>query len=105
LKGEIAMTIQYHEPYDLLSKRAKELHRAYVCLIEEIEAMDGYQQRVDVTQDEALRKILVHNRDEEKEHACMLLEWIRRNDEILANKIKVYLHPEEPDLYELYSIS
>jgi hypothetical protein len=40
--------------------------------------MDGYQQRVDVTQDEALRKIPEQNRDEEKQHGCMLLEWIRR---------------------------
>jgi hypothetical protein len=99
------MAGQYHEPHDVLSPRAKELHRAYVCLIEEIGAMDGYQLRVDVTQDAALRKILEHNRDEEKEHACMLLEWIRRNDGIFSKKIKVYLHPEEPDLNEIYSIS
>lgn len=99
------MAAQYHEPHDVLSQRAKELHRAYVCLIEEIEAMDGYQQRVDVTQDETLRKILEHNRDEEKEHACMLLEWIRRNDGIFAKKIKVYLYPEEPELNDPYPIS
>ena len=99
------MIRHYHEPHDVLSKRAKELHRAYVCLIEEIEAMDGYQQRVDVTQDEALKKIMEHNREEEREHACMLLEWIRRNDEIFSKKINLYLHPEEPELNEIYSIS
>jgi len=98
------MAVQYHEPHDVLSRRAKELHRAYGSLIEEIEAMDGYQQRVDVTQDEALRKILEHNRNEEKEHACMLLEWIRRNDESFAKKIKVYLYPEEPGFDDPYSI-
>jgi hypothetical protein len=99
------MAGQYHEPYDGLSTRAKELHRAYVSLVEEIEAMDGYQQRVDVTQDEALRKILEHNRDEEKEHACMLLEWIRRNDEGLAKNMKIYLSLEEPEFMDPYSIS
>ena len=99
------MAGQYHEPYDVLSKTAKELHRAYVSLIEEIQAMDWYQQRIDVTQDDALRRILEDNRDEEKEHACMLLEWIRRNDEIFAKKIKVYLSTEEPELNDPYSIS
>jgi len=82
------MAAQYHEPHDVLSQRAKELHRAYVCLIEEIEAMDGYQQRVDVTQDKTLRKFPEHNRDEEKEHACMVLERIRRNDENFAKIIR-----------------
>jgi hypothetical protein len=105
LERRKAMAEQYREPQDVLSPRAKELHRACVCLIEEIEAMDGYQQRVDATQDEGLRKIMEHNRDEEKEHACMLLEWIRRNDENFAKKIKVYLYPEEPELDGPYSIS
>ena len=99
------MAVQHHEPHDALSPRAKELHLAYVCLIEEIEAMDGYQQRVDATQDQALRKILEHNRDEEKEHACMLLEWMRRNDETLAGKIRVYLYPEQPEFDDPYSLS
>jgi len=98
------MTLQYQEPHDVLSQRAKELHRAYVCLIEEIEAIDGYQQRIDVTQNEAFKKILEHNRDEEKEHVCMLLEWIRRNDEGFAKKIKIYLYPEDQGFDDLYSI-
>jgi hypothetical protein len=87
-KGGKTMAGQYNEPYDKLSKNTKELHRAYVSLIEEIEAMDWYQQRIDVTEDDALRKILEHNRDEEKEHASMLLEWIRRNDEAFAKELK-----------------
>jgi hypothetical protein len=95
----------YREPFELLSNKTIELHRAYATLIEEIEAIDGYQQRIDATRDHALKKILEQNRDEEKEHACMLLEWIRRNDEIFAKKINVYLYPEEPELNDPYSIS
>jgi hypothetical protein len=90
-KGGKTMAGQYNEPYEKLSKRTKEVHRAYVSLIEEIEAMDWYQQRIDVTEDESLKKILEHNRDEEKEHASMLLEWIRRNDEVLAKELKANL--------------
>jgi ferritin-like protein len=99
------MAGQYHEPYEQLSPKTKELHRACVSLIEEIEAMDGYQQRIDATRDHALKKILEQNRDEEKEHACMLLEWIRRNDEGLAKNMKIYLSLEEPEFIDPYSIS
>jgi hypothetical protein len=90
-KGGKTMTGQYNEPYEKLSKKTKEVHRAYVSLIEEIEAMDWYQQRIDVTEDESLKKILEHNRDEEKEHASMLLEWIRQNDEAFAKELKANL--------------
>jgi len=90
-KGD-AMAPQYlHEPPDKLSKKTIDLHRAIRSLIEELEATDWYQQRVDATDDEALKKILAHNRDEEKEHAAMLLEWIRRNDPKIAEELKTYL--------------
>ena len=81
----------YHEPYDKLSKRTIELTRALNSLIEELEAINWYQQRVDATEDEELKEILAHNRDEEKEHASMILEWIRRNDEHFAEELKTYL--------------
>lgn len=70
----------YHEPGELLSEETKDRHRAVVSLMEELEAVDWYQQRVDATQDEELKAILAHNRDEEKEHAVMVLEWLRRRD-------------------------
>ncbi len=92
------MTGQYNEPYEKLSKKTKEVHRAYVSLIEEIEAMDWYQQRIDVTEDESLKKILEHNRDEEKEHASMFLEWIRRNDQAFAKELKTYLFRDEKEI-------
>jgi uncharacterized protein len=69
-----------HESPEALSARTKDLHRAMASLMEELEAIDWYQQRVDATADLALRDILAHNRDEEKEHAAMVLEWIRRQD-------------------------
>src|SRR5512138_2297567 len=79
----------YHEDEKVLSSRTKDLHRAIVSLQEELEAVDWYQQRVDATEDPELREILEHNRDEEKEHATMLLEWIRRHDVAFARQLKL----------------
>ena len=70
----------FHESTEDLTSQTLDLHRAIRSLMEELEAIDWYQQRVDATKDDALRAILAHNRDEEKEHASMLLEWIRRQD-------------------------
>lgn len=72
------MEEQYHEPVKDLSQEARDRARAYKSLIEEIEAVDWYDQRVATEMDPELRAILVHNRNEEIEHATMILEWIRR---------------------------
>ncbi|HKJ25239.1 MAG TPA: ferritin [Myxococcota bacterium] len=69
-----------HESSSDLSPETREMHRALASLIEELEAVDWYAQRVDASHDAELRRVLAHNRDEEKEHACMTLEWIRRRD-------------------------
>jgi ferritin-like protein len=84
----------YHESEDKLTKKTKELNRALNSLIEELEAVSWYQQRVDATEDEDLKDILAHHRDEEKEHAAMILEWIRRNDDAFADELKDYLFTE-----------
>jgi ferritin-like protein len=86
----------YHEAAELLTPRTKDLHRAIVSLMEELEAVDWYQQRVDVTGDAALRAILEHNRNEEKEHAAMVLEWIRRQDPGFDRYLRLYLFTEAP---------
>jgi len=80
-----------HEPADKLKTETVDAHRAIVSLMEELEAVDWYAQRVDATQDEELRAILAHNRDEEKEHAAMVLEWLRRKDTKLDEHLKEYL--------------
>jgi ferritin-like protein len=67
------------------------MHRAITSLMEELEAIDWYQQRMDATHDGELRDILRHNRDEEKEHAAMVLEWIRRRASTLDAKLREYL--------------
>jgi ferritin-like protein len=69
----------YHEPVGELSEQTRNMTRALSSLKEEIEAIAWYQQRVDVTNEEQLKAILEHNRDEEIEHACMAIEWLRRN--------------------------
>ena len=80
-----------HEKREDLSKNTLDLKRALDSLEEELEAVDWYQQRADATSNEELKKILEHNRDEEKEHAAMLIEWIRQNDDAFAHEIKDYL--------------
>ena len=85
-----------HEPANALSPRTIDMHRAIVSLIEELEAVDWYQQRVDACRDAELKAILAHNRDEEKEHAAMVLEWIRRNDPAFSRELKDYLFTDKP---------
>src|SRR4051812_30517680 len=67
------------------------MHRAILSLMEELEAVDWYSQRADVTTDPALKAVLLHNRNEEIEHAMMTLEWIRRRDEVFDRNAKTYL--------------
>jgi uncharacterized protein len=69
-------------------------HRAIVSLMEELEAVDWYNQRIDASDDQELREILAHNRDEEKEHAVMALEWLRRRDRELDRFLRQYLFTE-----------
>jgi uncharacterized protein len=78
----------YHEPIDELSDDTRDMHRAITSLMEELEAVDWYNQRVDACKDPALKKILAHNRDEEKEHAAMTLEWIRRQDPAFDKELR-----------------
>lgn len=84
----------YHEPVEELSDETRDMHRAITSLMEELEAVDWYNQRVDACKDEELKAILAHNRDEEKEHAAMVLEWIRRRDSSLDKELKDYLFTE-----------
>jgi len=86
----------FHESTQDLTPHTRDLHRAIVSLMEELEAIDWYQQRIDATTDEALRSILIHNRDEEKEHASMVLEWIRRHDPVFDANLKKYLFTDLP---------
>ena len=80
-----------HEALSDLTDETRDMHRAIVSLMEELEAVDWYNQRVDAAKDSDLKAILAHNRDEEKEHASMLLEWIRRKDEAFDKELKDYL--------------
>jgi len=86
----------YHEPYEHLDDEARNFHRALNSLKEEIEAVDWYHQRVALCQDASLRDVLAHNRDEEIEHACMTLEWLRRNMPRWDEMLRTYLFTEAP---------
>ena len=88
-------SVGYHEPVAELSNETRDMHRAIVSLMEELEAVDWYNQRADACKDEDLKAILKHNRDEEKEHAAMVLEWIRRKDPAFSKELKTYLFTEK----------
>jgi ferritin-like protein len=85
------MSSEYHEPFDNLSEDARNIHRALASVIEELEAVDWYHQRADCTTDEELKEIVLHNRDEELEHAAMALEWLRRRMPTLDEHLRTYL--------------
>ena len=80
-----------HEPAEKLSPETIDRHRAIASLMEELEAVDWYDQRVEAATDDELRAILAHNRDEEKEHAAMMIEWLRRHDPGFEQELKTYL--------------
>ncbi|MGB7479268.1 MAG: encapsulin-associated ferritin-like protein [Burkholderiaceae bacterium] len=86
----------YHEPIEKLSAETMDMHRAVQSLMEELEAVDWYNQRMDACTDPELKRILQHNRDEEKEHAAMVLEWIRRRDPKMDQELKENLFKTGP---------
>ena len=86
----------YHEPVELLNEKTRNITRAINSLKEELEAVDWYNQRVEASSDEELKAIMAHNRDEEKEHAAMVLEWIRRQDPTFDKELKDYLFTDKP---------
>ena len=85
----------YQEPVNELSDQVCDTHRALKSLKEELEAMDWYNQRADVCKDQDLKAILTHNRGEEKEHAAMILEWLRRTDSAFEKELKDYLFTDK----------
>jgi uncharacterized protein len=92
----MAQSVGLHEPEVRLSPATVDRHRAITSLQEELEAVDWYDQRVDATSDPELAAVLAHNRDEEKEHAAMTLEWLRRQDPALDRHLRTYLFSTLP---------
>ena len=89
---------ELHEDPERLAETTIDRHRAIVSLMEELEAVDWYDQRAEATDDESLAELLAHNRDEEKEHAAMALEWLRRRDPGWDEQLRTYLFTEAPIL-------
>ena len=96
----MAQSAGLHEPAVSLSEDVMDRHRAIVSLQEELEAIDWYDQRVAATDDSSLAEVLAHNRDEEKEHAAMTLEWLRRHDPALDGFLRTYLFTDRPIVEE-----
>lgn len=88
------MAEEWHAPYDKLTRETLSLHQCIRSLMEELEAVDWYRQRSDDCADAQLRAILLHNMREEMEHACMELEWLRRNNADFARQMETYLFSE-----------
>ena len=87
----MAQSAGLHEPEDRLTPETIDRHRALTSIQEELEAVDWYAQRVDAATDTELAAVLAHNRDEEKEHAAMTIEWLRRHDPALDRHLRTYL--------------
>ncbi len=87
---------EYHESWEALPQTVRDQHRALKSLQEEIEAVDWYNQRVAASDDAELTAILAHNRDEEIEHALMLLEWLRRSMPGWDERMATYLFSAAP---------
>ena len=85
-----------HEPRETLSAGLLNRHRAIATIMEELEAIDWYDQRIEASSDPELQAVLAHNRNEEKEHASMLLEWLRRNDPEFSTHLRNFLFTEGP---------
>jgi hypothetical protein len=83
-----------HIPREQLSQEGRLLHYAITSLKEELDAVDWYRQRADDTEDAELREVLLHNMREEIEHASMLLEWLRRNNQDFSRSFDTYLYSE-----------
>ena len=86
----------FHEPLEFLDEATIDHHRAMTSLCEELEAIDWYDQRVKATADASLAAVLAYNRDDEKEHAAMTLEWLRRRDPALDANLRRFLFTSEP---------
>lgn len=90
------MTVHYHEPPENMSEETREIHRGIASVVEELEAVDWYHQRMDLTNDPELAAIAEHNRDEEVEHAAMSLEWLRRRMPVFDEMLRTYLFTSAP---------
>ncbi|MDR3281028.1 MAG: ferritin-like domain-containing protein [Synergistaceae bacterium] len=86
----------FYIPYAELSAKARTVDNALTSLIEELEAVNYYNQRADVASDDTLKDVLIHNRNEEIEHAVMLFEWLRRNIEEFDGEMRTYIFTEAP---------
>jgi ferritin-like protein len=85
-----------HEDRDILGAEILDRHRAISTLMEELEAIDWYDQRIQASANEQLRAVLLHNRNDETEHASMLLEWLRRHDPALDQQMTKFLFTKGP---------
>jgi len=92
----MAASETYHEPLSDLTSETRQMHQALVSLQEELEAVDWYRQRADACGDPQLKEILLHNMREEIEHACMVLEWLRRHNLDFDENMKTYLFTSGP---------
>ena len=85
-----------HAPREKLSRSTLHQHYAITSLMEELEAVDWYRQRADDTEDAQLKAIMLHNANEEIEHASMLIEWLRRHDKAFDKELREYLFTDKP---------
>ncbi len=89
-----------YETENNLDEKTRDMSRARQSLIEEMQAIMFYDERFDATKDPVLKDVIKHNRDDEKEHFSLLLEYLRRNDPELDRELKEILFSKK-ELKEL----
>ncbi|MCG2583278.1 ferritin [Massilia sp. TS11] len=87
---------EYHEDAEALPAPTRDMHRALQSLRAELDAVDSYSQRFEACTDPELKRVLAHLREAKKEHAAMLMEWIRRRDVPFATRMKDSLFKAGP---------
>lgn len=94
--GEEHGGVGYHERVEDFSVATRDRHREIVSLLEELEAVDGYNRCADAGKAPEHQASLEHNRDEANEHASMVLEWIRRSNPSLSKQLRENLFAVRP---------
>jgi hypothetical protein len=93
-KQVIMSSEDLHAPRERLTDQTIATHQAIVSLMEELQAIDWYRQRADDCDDAQLKAVILHNMNDEMEHAAMLVEWLRRNVAEFATQLDKFLGGE-----------
>ena len=91
---------QYHEPPEELSEKTRTFARMILSLIEEAQAIDWYEQRMEVEKNQDAKKVMEHAQQEEFLHFGMDLEFLLRQKPVWRKAMQKIIF-QSGDLVEL----